>query len=338
MKKIIIAFLLSSIAIGVNAKDGATTSKDLIVIKLSHVVSEGAPKGQAAIKFKQLMESRFPGRVKVEVYHNNTLFKDNEEIEALELGVVDVILPTFGKVAGVYNVKEFGIFDLPFLFSSDNDIKKYINSVPGTKLLNILGQKDPNIEGVAYWPNAFRSFSGPVPFKNPNDLKPYAFRIESESMGNFYNSLGVKQTVKLAFADLPKALKKEGEYKLDGAENPLSNFMGSKLYESQKYITLSRHSYNGYLFLANKHWLNKLPADIKDGFSNAAKESGQYAMDVSLANEEKVLQQIKEKGVRVYNWTPEEKKSFKMSAIKVHEKFMLDVNKDFLLETYSAIK
>lgn len=337
MKKIIIAVLLSSISMVSFAKE-VTNNKNLIVIKLSHVVSENAPKGKASEKFKEIMEMKFPGRVKVEVYHNNKLFKDQEETEALELGVVDVILPTFGKVAGFYDVKEFGVFDLPFLFSGDNEIKKYINSTTGVKLLHMLGERDSNIEGIAYWPNAFRSFSGPIPFKDPSDFKNYAFRVESASMANFYNVLGAKQIVQLGLADLPKALKKDGEYKLDGAENPLSNFMGAKLYESQKVLTLSRHSYNGYVFLTNKHWLSSLPTDVKEGLVSAAKEAGQYGMNVSLANEAKLLKDIENKGVLIYSWTPEETKKFKTTAIQVHENFMKNVNKDFLLETYKAIK
>lgn len=337
MKKIILAVLLSSLSLSVFAKD-IINSKDVITIKVSHVVGEAAPKGQATIKFKQIMESKFPGRVKVELYHNNTLFKDQEETEALELGVVDVILPTFGKVAGVYNAKEFGIFDLPFLFSSDNEIKKYINSPTGAKLLNMLGQRDSNVEGIAYWPNAFRSYSAPIILKSPSDFAPLVFRVESDSMANYYQELGAKSTLRLGLSDLPKALKKEGEYKVDGAEQPLSNFMGSKLYESQKYITLSRHSYNGYVFISNKHWLSTLPPDIKEGFISAAKEAGDYAMQVSLSNEANLEKQIEAKGVKFYNWTPEERKQFKTVAIKVHEKFMTNVNKDFLLETYKAIK
>lgn len=344
MKKIITALLLSSVCITPFAKElvksGLSTSieKSVITIKISHVVGAAAPKGKATERFKEIMEKKFPGRVKVELYHNNTLFKDKEETEALELGVVDVILPTLGKSATEYGIKELGVFDLPFLFSSDDDVKKYIVSAPGLKLLNIISDRDPNIQGIAYWPNAFRSFSGPIPFKSPADFKNYAFRIESDSMGNFYQALGAKQMVKLAFADLPKALKKEGEFKLDGAENPLSNFWGSKLFESQKVLTLSRHSYNGYIFLTNKYWLSTLPADVREAFISAAKEAGEYGMNVSLAAEDKLLKDIEAKGVQIYRWTPEEKKRFKLAAIPVHEKFMKTVNKDFLLESYKAVR
>lgn len=350
MKKIITALILSSVCMVsmagevksglayLNELNAKLDAEKVLTIRISHVVAAGAPKGKAVDKFKEIMEKKFPGRVKVEVHHNNSLFKDGEESEALDVGAIDVIIPTLGKTAGQYNVKEFGVFDLPFLFSSDDAVKKYVASPTGQKLLNMLTNKSETAEAVAYWPNAFRSFSGPVPFKSPTDLKPYGFRVESPSMANYYKSIGVKQVLQLPLAEVHAALKKEGDIKLDGAENPYSNFMGSKLFEVQKYLTVSRHSYNGYVFLANKRMMREMPADIKAGFVAAAKEAGEICMQISLSGEGKNFKDIQDKGVRVHNWTPAEKKSFKLSAIPVHEKFMIEVNKDFLLDTYKELK
>lgn len=337
MKKIISTLLLSTICLSSYAKN-ISNNNDVITIKLSHVVNEKTPKGEASEKFKEIMENTFPGRIKVEIYPDNKLFKDKQEIEALELGIIQIILPTLGKVADQYNVKEFGIFDLPFLFYNDDDVTKYINSTTGQKLIKMINEHNPEVEGIAIWPNAFRYFSGPIAFKKPNDFKNYVFRVESASMKNFYDTLGVKETIQLSFMDLPNALSKKGEYKIDGAENPLSNFYRAKLYESQKVVTLSGHSYSGYLFLVNSHWYNNLPKDIKIGLINAAKEAGQYGMDLALSNEKKLLKDIESHNVKIYQWTPEEKKRFKIAAIPVHEKFMKEVNKNFLLETYKAVK
>jgi C4-dicarboxylate-binding protein DctP len=343
MKKIITALLLSSICAASFAKEVATANpeinnKDTIVIKLSHVVAPESPKGKASIKFKEIMEKKFPGKVKVELYDNNKLFKDKEETEALELGIVDVILPTFGKISSEYSIKELSVFDLPFLFSSDQEVKNYMESPIGHKLLNLVSEKTGNLTAIAYWPNAFRSFHGPVAFHTPADFKNYSFRVENPAISNFYKALGAKQTVQLAFSDLPKALKKQGEFKLDGSENPLSNFYNSKLYESQPVITLSRHSYIGYMFLVNNRFLNTLPKDVKEELVVAANEAGEYGRQVAMDSEKQVLKDIEAKGVKIYTWTPEERKAFKVAAIPVHEKFMKQSNKDFLLQTYQAIK
>ena len=89
-----------------------------IVIKFSHVVSPDAPKGKAAIVFKDLVEKYTNGRVKVEVYPNSSLYKDKEELEALQLGSVQILAPSISKF-GPLGVKEFDVFDLPFLMSDD---------------------------------------------------------------------------------------------------------------------------------------------------------------------------------------------------------------------------
>jgi C4-dicarboxylate-binding protein DctP len=311
----------------------------VITIKVSHVVAKGAPKGQATEKFKELMEKKFPGRVKVEVGHSSSMFTDSQEAEALDLGIVDVVIPTMGKVANEFHVPEFGVFDLPFLFSSADDVKKYVHSPVADNLLSLVSERnDTQPVAIAYWPNAFRSFSGPIAFHKPEDMKPYGFRVESPSMANFYNSIGVREAVPLPLAVVHKSLEKDGKYKLDGVENPYSNFIGSKLWDVQKVMTISRHSYNGYVFIAGNRFYNSLPEDIKQGFIESAKEAGDFCMQQSLAGEDKLLKEIESKGVQIYRWTPQEKSAFKKASIPVHEKFMKEVNKDFLLETYKELK
>lgn len=309
-----------------------------IVIKLSHVVGKDAPKGIASEEFKKIMESKFPGRVYVEVYHDNKLFKDREESEALELGVVNVVLPTSGKIATFYNVKEFELFDLPFLFNKTEDINKFTQSDEGQELLDFFNIKNKKLYAVTYWPNDFRDYVGSKFYKKPDDFKGQTARIQALGTLKLFNdAIGVKDSIVLSFSDLPKAMKKQGEYKVDVSENPSSNTYEAKLYESSKFITLSHHNVNTYVFLTNRRWFNSLPDDIKQGFVAAAKQSGIVHFDIAQKSSATDLVNLKKQGVQTYEWTPQEKLEFKKRAVAVHENYLININKDYLNKVYKTI-
>src|SRR5512133_1878179 len=127
-----------------------------IVIKFSHVVANETPKGQAANYFKKLAEERTKGRVKVEVYPNSQLFKDKEEMEALQMGSVQMLAPSLAKFAPL-GVKEFEVFDLPFIFDDYKELHKVTQGPVGAKLLKKLESK--GLMGLGYWDNGFKVMS-----------------------------------------------------------------------------------------------------------------------------------------------------------------------------------
>src|SRR5215831_15710508 len=131
-----------------------------IVIKFSHVVALDTPKGKAAERFKQLAEERTKGRVKVEVYPNSTLFKDGEEMEALQLGSVQILAPSVAKF-GPLGVREFEVFDLPYMFDSFDDLHKVTEGPVGKLLFQKLDAK--GVTGLAYWDNGFKEMSANKP-------------------------------------------------------------------------------------------------------------------------------------------------------------------------------
>ncbi len=138
-----------------------------IVIKFSHVVARNTPKGEAAERFAQLAAAKTGGRVKVEVYPNSQLYKDKEEMEALQLGAVQMLAPSLAKF-GPLGVKEFEVFDLPYLFDSYDQLHRVTNGPIGKDLLKRLEPK--GIVGLAYWDNGFKDFSANKPLKTPADF------------------------------------------------------------------------------------------------------------------------------------------------------------------------
>ncbi|HEY6897152.1 MAG TPA: DctP family TRAP transporter solute-binding subunit, partial [Rhodocyclaceae bacterium] len=208
-----------------------------IVIKFSHVVAHDTPKGLAAEFFKKKAEELTKGKVKVEVYPNSTLYKDKEEMEALQLGAVQMLAPSLAKF-GPLGVKEFEAFDLPYIFDDYNELHKVTQGPVGQQLLAKLEPK--GIKGLAYWDNGFKSFSANTPIKTPADLKGKKMRIQSSKvLEEEIRALGGLPQV-MAFSEVYQALQTGV---VDGTENPISNLYTQKMHEVQKHLTLTEHGY-----------------------------------------------------------------------------------------------
>ena len=150
-----------------------------IVIKFSHVVAPNTPKGKAAERFKQLVEERTQGRVRVEVYPNSQLYKDREEMEALQLGAVQMLAPSLSKF-GPLGVREFEVFDLPYIFPNKETLYRVMDGETGKRLFAKLESK--GILGLAYWDNGFTQMSANRPLRTPEDFKGLKMRIQSSKV------------------------------------------------------------------------------------------------------------------------------------------------------------
>jgi len=196
-----------------------------IVIKFSHVVAVDTPKGKAAEYFKKLAEERTKGRVKVEVYPNSSLFKDGEEMEALQLGSVQMLAPSLAKF-GPLGVREFEVFDLPYIFDNYDELHKVTSGPVGTGLFKKLESK--GIVGLAYWDNGFKVMSANKPIRVPADYKGLKMRIQSSKvLGDEMKALGAIPQV-MAFSEVYQSLQTGV---VDGTENPPSNFYTQKMQE-----------------------------------------------------------------------------------------------------------
>src|SRR5882672_4350860 len=159
-----------------------------IVIKFSHVVALDTPKGKGAEYFKKLAEERTKGRVKVEVYPNSSLFKDGEEMEALQLGSVQMLAPSVSKF-GPLGAREFEVFDMPYVFDSYDDLHKVTEGPVGAALFKKLESK--GITGLAYWDNGFKDMSANKALRKTDDMKGLKMRIQSSKvLGDEMKALG----------------------------------------------------------------------------------------------------------------------------------------------------
>jgi C4-dicarboxylate-binding protein DctP len=300
-----------------------------IVIKFSHVVAIDTPKGKGAEKFKELAEKKFPGRVKVEVYPNSTLYKDGEEMEALSLGSVQMLAPSLAKF-GPLGVKEFEVFDLPYIFDDYDELHKVTAGPVGKALFKKLEGK--GITGLAYWDNGFKIMTANKPMKLPTDCKGMKMRIQSSQvLAAEMRSIGaLPQT--MAFSEVYQAMQTGV---VDGSENTPSNIYSQKVHEVQKHATLTDHGYIGYAVITNKKFWDGLPADIRTGLEQAMAEATKYANDIAKSENDDALAKIKASGkTAVYMPTKEEKAAWKKAMVKVHKEMEGRIGKDAIQEVY----
>lgn len=313
---------------------------EVIIIKASHVLKEKSPKGLALEEFKKRIESKFPDRVKMEVYHDNSLFKDREESEALEIGAVNIIVPTTGKIANSYKIKEFEIFDLPFLFKGVKDLQYFSTASSGMNLLNLFNKKHSHIMATGYWLNDFRNYIGYNFYKSPKDFKGKIARTESlKSMQEYvYDLYDVEKTLFLPFSALNKAMKKEGFNKVDVSSNPMGNIMSAKLYEKSNFLTISKHDVNSYVILMNKTWFAGLPTDIQKELLELSRDIGIYHWEMAQKVSKDSLIKLKEEKVNIYELTELEKTKFREMSESAYDFYRNSINELYLNEVLEDLK
>ncbi|AVR87924.1 TRAP transporter substrate-binding protein [Thauera aromatica] len=321
------ALLVGLVAVGLSA---AAVAAEPIVIKFSHVVAQDTPKGKAADKFKELAEQYTQGAVKVEVYPNSTLYKDKEEMEALQLGAVQLLAPSLAKF-GPLGVREFEVFDLPYIFDGYEALNKVTQGAVGAQLLAKLEPK--GIRGLAYWDNGFKSFSANSPINKPEDLRGKKMRIQSSKvLEEQMRELKALPQV-MAFSEVYQALQTGV---VDGTENPHSNLYTQKMHEVQKHMTLTDHGYLGYAVITNKKFWDGLPAEVRTQLDKAMKESTLYANQIAKEENDKALAAVKASGkTEVHTPTAEEKAAFKKALVPVHKKMESRIGKDLIQSIYT---
>jgi len=302
-----------------------------IVVKFSHVVAVDTPKGKGAERFKQLAEERSKGRVKVEVYPNSSLFKDGEEMEALQLGSVHLLAPSLAKF-GPLGVRDFEVFDLPYVFDNYDELHKVTNGPVGAALFKKLEPK--GIVGLAYWDNGFKVFSANRSIRTPADYKGLKMRIQSSKvLGDEIKALGAIPQV-MAFSEVYQALQTGV---VDGTENPPSNFYTQKMHEVQKFLALTDHGYLGYAVIANKKFWDGLPADVRATLESAMKDATAYANEIAKKENDDAIEAVRKSGkTQILTLSADEKAAMRKALVTVHKENESRVGKETITAVYQA--
>ncbi|HEY2424973.1 MAG TPA: DctP family TRAP transporter solute-binding subunit [Pseudolabrys sp.] len=285
-----------------------------IVIKFSHVVANDTPKGKGSLKFKELAEQYTNGKVKVEVYPNSQLFKDKEEIEALQLGSVQMLAPSTAKFAPL-GAKEFEALDLPWLFKDDETYTNAMKGEVGKWLFAKLESK--GISGLAYWDNGFHMTSANRPLLAPTDFQGLKIRISGSKIADqYFRELGSIPQI-MAFSEVYQALQTGV---VDGCENTPSNYLTQKFHEVQKHITVSYHAHLQYAVVVNSKFWNGLPADIRVQLDKAMAEATAYTNSIARKENEDALAEIKASGKTTLHYlTDDQRKAWQVAMAPTYK-------------------
>ncbi|MCA6218389.1 TRAP transporter substrate-binding protein [Ideonella sp. B7] len=302
-----------------------------IVIKFSHVVANDTPKGKAADFFAKRAAELTKGRVKVEVYPNSQLYKDKEEMEALQLGSVQMLAPSLSKFAPL-GVKEFEAFDLPFIFDDYTDLHAVTQGPVGAKLLKKLESR--GITGLAYWDNGFKVMSANKPLKSLEDYKGLKMRIQSSKVLDAQmRAIGALPQV-LAFSETYQALQTGV---VDGTENPPSNLYTQKMHEVQKHLSVTNHGYLGYAVVVNKKFWDGLPADLRAQLTQAMAEATKVANDSAFKDNQDALAKVKASGkTTIYEPSKGDRFLLKKAMFPVHKQMASRIGDETLQDIYKA--
>lgn len=303
-----------------------------IVIKFSHVAAMDTPKSKSIEHFKQLVESKTAGKVRVDVYPNSTLYKDKEELEALQMGAVQMLAPTLSKF-GPLGIREFEVFDLPFLFDDRAALRRVVEGPIGQRLFNILETK--GIRGLAYWDNGFKMMSANRPIRVPADMRGLKVRIQgSKVIDEQMRTLGANPQV-MSFSEMTQALQSGV---VDGAENPPLNFYSQKVYEVQKHLVVTEHGYLGFAVIVNKRFWDGLPPEIRSGLEAALVEATRMNNTLTERESAEAMQAIAKTGkTSIYKPTSQELAQWRQALLPVHKKMEDRIGKDLLASVYKTL-
>lgn len=296
-----------------------------IVVKFSHVVAEATPKGQGALKFKEVAEKLLPGKVQVQVFPSSQLFGDAKELEALLLGDVQFIAPSLSKFDRY--TKKIQLFDLPFLFDDIAAVDRFQQSAEGQSLLDAMQNR--GLQGLAYWHNGMKQLStNRDKLTRPEDVKGLKFRIQaSDVLEAQFRALGANPQ-KMAFAEVYQALQTGV---VDGQENTWSNIYSQKFHEVQRTIAQTNHGVIDYMVVTNAKWWNGLPEDIRNGLKQAMDEATAYANTMANDFNERDRKLIAEAGrAKIQELSRDDVAAWRKAMEPVWKRFEGDIGQDLI--------
>ena len=320
-----VLILSSLIACG----SGSSVSEP-ILIKFPHVTSPTTPKGLAAERFKDLVKERLAGRVTVEVYPSGQLMNDDDSIEALAFGEVQMIATSLSKFDRLTN--KFQVFDLPFLFPDLEAVERFQTGASREKLLESMSSR--GLKGLGFWHNGMKQFGGPVPMNNPEAAKGLKFRImESDVLQAQILAIGGSPQ-KMSFVEVYQALQTGA---VDAQENTWSNIYSSKFYEVQKHLTMTNHGYLGYLIAVNPSFWSGLPDDVRTELEAIVSEVSLWAnQQAKIINKDGLDKIIASGRSEVTPLTDQELKVWQQKMRSVWDKFADKIGVDIIAEAQEA--
>jgi C4-dicarboxylate-binding protein DctP len=310
----------------------AVSAQREISLRFSHVVAEDTPKGRAASRFKALVEARSGGRITVQVFPNAKLYGDHDEMQALQLGAVDLVAPSLSKF-GRIGLPEFELFDLPFLFDNLSDVRRITQGALGQRLFNNLTRQ--GLVGLGFFDNGFKQMSANRPLLAPADFVGLRMRVQaSRVLADQMRALGA-HPVTLAFSETRRAL---ATGVVDGTENPVSNFWTQGMHQVQSDLSLTNHGYLGYAVVTNQRLWEHLQAVDRQLIYQALQEALDYARQMADAQNDEALAALRRSNTtRIHSLSPSQRARLQQAVQPVHQALARRIGPDWFQSLQDAL-
>lgn len=293
------------------------------ILKLGHDQPERSTHHQAALRFRELVESRTRGDVQVKLFPAQLLGTGTQMVEQVQAGALETALIPTAWIAPI--APSVQILDLPFLFPSRPVAYRVIDGPAGREILKPLNRV--SIEGVAFWEGGFKQFTGHFPIREPRDYEGHKIRtMPAPVIIEQFKAFGATP-VPIDFKELYSALQQKV---VDGQENPIATTVLMRFYEVQKYLTLSDHGYIAYVFLVHKPLLDRLPAATREAIVQTAREAGRHQRELIAESEKDHLETMRKAGLEITRLTPEQRARFEQAASRVHDWYVQKYGGDVL--------
>ncbi|WP_136635067.1 DctP family TRAP transporter solute-binding subunit [Pseudooceanicola onchidii] len=321
MKFLTTAATALALSVTANAAFAACDAGE-IVIKFAHVTNtDKHPKGIAASLLESRVNEEMNGKACMEVYPNSTLYNDDQVLEAMLQGDVQLAAPSLSKFETF--TKQFRLFDLPFMFKDINAVDAFQNSDAGQAMLDSMQKR--GLQGLGYWHNGMKQMSANKPLLVPSDANGLKFRVQpSDVLVAQMEAIGGSPQ-KMAFSEVYGALQ---QGVVDGQENTWSNIYGQKFFEVQDGTTETNHGVIDYLVVASVDWLDNLDADVRDQFmtilTEVTTERNAAVGEVDMAARQAIL----DTGAEIRELTAEQRQEWVDVMKPVWDKFVGDVGQE----------
>ena len=290
-----------------------------VVIKLSHVTNtDKHPKGIAASLLEQRVNDEMNGKACMEVFPNSTLYNDDQVLEALLQGDVQMAAPSLSKFEQF--TKQFRIFDLPFMFKNMAAVDEFQNSETGQAMKESMTRR--GLLGLAFWHNGMKHMSANVPLELPSDANGLKFRVQNSDVLKAQMAAMGASPQPMAFSEVYGALQTGV---VDGQENTWSNIYGKKFFEVQDGTTETSHGIIDYLLVTNVDWWDGLDADIRDQLATIVAEVTEARNSEAFAVNQAAKQLVIDAGGVVRQLTDEQRAEWVATMKPVWDQFEGDV-------------
>ncbi len=308
---------LLSLALGATACGGARSGgeggDESFTIKFSHVVTPETPKGQAAEKFKEVVDENCGDQVTVEIYPNSELYGDEDELQALQSGAVQMLAPASAKFTTI--APQLQVLDLPFLFDSVEDIPEIVS--PDSEVGKAIYENEElakrNVKVLGLWDNGLKQLSSNRKMEEPADLKGLRFRIQpSDVLKTQFQKWGAQSTP-MSFSEVYNALQ---QGVIDGQENPYSNIESQNMHTVQKHISESNHGYIGYVHTINNEFFESLPSELQECVTTASEEAASHNREIAAQLNDEAKQTVVDAGgTEITELSDEQRQTFKDAVV-----------------------